>query len=150
MNRILATVALLCLAGCGQQDSAKPTAKQQDAQPAVPAAKPDVPSLDGSWQVTMIEGAEAKPLGMTATIGDGRASLVTGCFRRAWTYSQKGNMIDFTSSPGGSSNCGGQTPGNREETAYAALDDVNIAIFSLQGKRADLSGTGGTLTLERR
>ena len=87
---------------------------------------------------------------MTASIGGGEASLATGCFRRAWTYSQKGNMVDFTTSPSGSSNCGGQTPGAQEETAYAALNDVNIAIFSQQGKRADLSGTGGTLTLERR
>ena len=150
MTRILATVALILLAGCGQQEAADAPANRQAAEPAAPAAKQEVPSLDGAWQVTMIEGAEAKPLGMTATIAGGRASLDTGCFRRAWTYSQKGNMVDFTSSPGGSSNCGGQTPGNREETAYAALDDVNIAIFSLGGKRADLSGTGGTLTLERR
>ncbi|HEY0628842.1 MAG TPA: hypothetical protein VGD23_05885, partial [Sphingomicrobium sp.] len=120
------------------------------APPAQTEAKAEVPSLEGSWQVTMIDGAEAKPLGMTATIGGGQASLSSGCFRRAWTYSQKGNMVDFTSSPSGSSNCGGRTPGNQEETAYAALDDVNIAIFSLQGKRADLSGTGGTLTLTRR
>ena len=39
---------------------------------------------------------------------------------------------------------------SQEETAFAALEDVNIAIFSRKGKRADLSGTGGTLTLERR
>ena len=117
---------------------------------AIAAAKAEVPTLDGSWQVTVIDGVEAKPLGMTATVGEGRASLATGCFRRSWTYSQKGNMVDFTASPSGSSNCGGLTPGAQEETAFAALEDVNIAIFSRKGKRADLSGTGGTLTLERR
>ena len=149
MTRILATAALLILAACGQQEAAPPPANE--AAPATEtAAKAEVPSLDGSWQVVMIDGAEAKPLGMSATIGSGQASLSNGCFRRAWTYTQKGNMVDFTSSPRGSSNCGGQTPGNQEETAYAALDEVNIAIFSLQGKRADLSGNGGTLTLERR
>ena len=147
MIRTLSIFATLLLGACGQQDNAEPPANEAAA---APAAQAEVPSLEGSWQVTMIDGAEAKPLGMTATIGGGRASLATSCFRRAWTYSQKGNMVDFTTSPSGSSNCGGQTPDNQEETAYAALDGVNIAIFSLQGKRADLSGTGGMLTLERR
>lgn len=150
MTRIFATAVILCLAACGQQEAAEPAANEAAAPAAETAAAPDVPTLEGRWQVTMIEGAEARPLGMTATIGGGKASLDTGCFRRAWTYSQNGNVVDFTSSPSGSANCGGQTPGNQEETAYAALDDVNIAIFSLQGKRADLSGTGGTLTLERK
>ena len=150
MTRAFPILATLLLAACGRQDATEPPANEAAAAPAESAAKPEVPSLEGNWQVTMIDGAEARPLGMTATIGGGRASLANGCFRRAWTYSQKGNMVDFTTSASGSSNCGGQTPGNQEETAYAALDDVNIAIFSLKGKRADLSGTGGTLTLERR
>ena len=150
MTRILAIAALFCLAACGQQDAAEPPANEAAAPPAETVAKADVPSLEGSWQVTVIDGVEAKPLGMTATLGAGRASLATGCFRRSWTYSQKGNMVDFTASPSDSSNCGGRTPGAQEETAFAALEDVNIAIFSSGGKRADLSGTGGTLTLERR
>ena len=150
MTRIMTVAVLLGLAACGQREAAEPAINESGNIAAAPEAKADAPGLDGSWQVTMIDGAEAKQLGMTATMGSGQASLSNGCFRRAWTYSQKGNMVDFTSSPSGSSNCGGQTPGNQEETAYAALDDVNIAIFSLQGKRADLSGTGGTLTLERR
>lgn len=149
MIRILPIAALLLAASCRQEES-PPEPTNETATAAEPAAKAEVPSLEGSWQVTMIEGIEAKPIGMTATIGGGRASLAMGCFRRAWTYSQKGNLVDFTSSPGGSSNCGGQTPGAQAETAYAALEDVNIAIFSSDGKRADLSGGAGNLTLERR
>ena len=95
-------------------------------------------------------GSEARPLGMTATLQGGRATLSTGCFRRAWTYSQDRNRVSFESAPSGSSNCGGQAPGQQEENAYAALDGVNIVIFSEKGKRADLSGDSGTLTLERR
>lgn len=150
MIRNLPIAALLLAAACGQQESPPAATNEAATPPAETAAKADVPSLEGSWQVTMIDGAEARPLGMTATIGGGRASLVTGCFRRAWTYSQKGNLVDFTASPSGSSNCGGQTPGAQAETAYAALEDVNIAIFSSDGRRADLSGGAGNLTLIRR
>ncbi|HET9336399.1 MAG TPA: hypothetical protein VFO12_08335 [Sphingomicrobium sp.] len=149
MSRALPISLLLLLAACDAQQAVPPEANGTNVAEVEPAT-PEVPSLEGSWQVTMIDGAEARPLGMTATIGAGQASLVTGCFRRAWTYSQKGNIVDFTASPGGSSNCGGQTPGAQAETAYAALDDVNMAIFSQQGKRADMSGNGGNLTLERR
>ena len=150
MTRYLPLALLMLLAACGEQDRNAPPSANEVAPPAEAAAKPDVPSLEGSWQVTVIDGVEARPLGMTATLGGGSAILSTGCFRRSWTYSQKGNMVDFTASPSGSANCGGQTPGAQEETAFAALEDVNIAIFSQQGKRADLSGTGGSLTLERR
>ena len=149
MIRTLPIAGLLLLSACSPEQ-APPAANESANAPAAEVAKPAVPSLEGNWQVTMIGGSEARPLGMTATLGGGRASLSTGCFRRAWTYSQKGNVVDFTSSPSGSSNCGGQSPGPQEETAYTALDGVNMAIFSQQGKRADLSGDSGTVTLERR
>jgi hypothetical protein len=159
MNRLLPIAGLLLIAGCGEPREQAPAATNEAAsapsnatEAANPAdtAKADLPSLEGSWNVTMISGSEARPLGITATLGGGKATLSSGCFRRAWTYTQKGNMVDFTTSPGGSSNCGGQAPSARQEDAYAALDGVNIAIFSQQGKRADLSGDTGTLTLERR
>jgi len=149
MIRTLLIAGPLLLAACSP-GHAPPAANETASAPAAEVARPAVPSLEGSWQVTMIGGSEARPLGMTATLGGGRAILSTGCFRRAWTYSQKGNVVDFTSSPTGSSNCGGQAPGPQEEMAYAALDGVNMAIFSGGGKRADLSGDSGTVTLERR
>ena len=160
MNRLLPIASLLLIAGCVEpRDETAPAATNDvaggpanavEAANSAESAKTDLPSLEGSWNVTMISGSEARPLGLTATLGGGKATLSSGCFRRAWTYTQKGNMVDFTTSPGGSSNCGGQAPSAREEDAYAALDGVNIAIFSLAGKRADLSGDTGTLTLERR
>jgi hypothetical protein len=87
---------------------------------------------------------------MTAAITKDSITLSTGCIRRAWTYTQKRNIVAFTSSPGGSSNCGGRSPGADAETAYAALNDATMAIVSKDGKEAGLSGIGGTLTLERR
>ncbi len=97
----------------------------------------------------MIEARDVAQLGMTAVIGGGKAGISTGCLRRAWTYTQKRNVVAFAADPGGSSNCG-RTPSGDEEIAYAALNEANIAIFGKEGKEASLSGTGGTLTLERR
>lgn len=151
MNRILPFAALLILAACDTP--------QRPAQPAndvaaignlIKEARPEVPGLDGNWHVTMIGGTDSKTMGMIAALGDGQAKLSTTCFRRAWSYTQQNNTVDFTASPSGSSNCGGQAPGAQEESAYAALDDANLVIFGKDGREATLSGTGGTLTLERR
>ncbi|HEY0630000.1 MAG TPA: hypothetical protein VGD23_11805, partial [Sphingomicrobium sp.] len=74
MRRMM-IAALLSVAACTEQKSAELPANEVVAPPAQTEAKAEVPSLEGSWQVTMIDGAEAKPLGMTATIGGGQASL---------------------------------------------------------------------------
>lgn len=149
MIRIAPIAALMFLAACGGQESSAPPQANETNEPAkVPA---EIPGLEGSWAVSRIGGvADAASLGMTAAITKDAITLSTGCFRRAWTYTQNRNVVDFTASPGGSSNCGGSSPGAAAETAYAALTEANIAIFSKDGKEANLSGTGGTLTLERR
>ena len=151
MARLLPLALLLLLAAaCNKEDSrAARHSNEAAAAPAAPAAAAEVPSLEGDWRVTMIEGRDAAGLGMTAAIGGGKASIATGCLRRAWTYTQNRNVVAFTASPGGSSNCG-RSPSGDEEAAYAALNAANIAIFGKDGKEASLSGTGGTLTLQRR
>jgi hypothetical protein len=149
VTRTIAIIGFLFVAACGKQQSPAPP----PANEAVEAAKApaEVPSLEGSWKVSRIGGvADAAALGMTAAITNNSVTLSTGCIRRAWTYTQNRNIVAFTSSPGGSSNCGGASPGADAETAYAALNDANMAIFSKDGREAGLSGTGGTLTLERR
>ena len=148
MIRIVPIAMLMALAACGERE-APPPPVNETAEPAKVAT--EVPSLEGSWSVVRIGGVpEAGPLGMTAAVTKGSFTLSVGCFRRAWTYTQNRNVVTFKSSPGGSSNCGGSAPGAAAETAYAVLDDANIAVFAKDGKEASLSGTGGTLTLERR
>jgi hypothetical protein len=148
MNRLLPIACLLLIAGCNQQEAPSPFANDS-VEPAKPPA--EVPSLEGNWKVSRIGGvADAAAIGMTAAITKNSVTLSSGCIRRAWTYTQRRNIVAFTSSPGGSSNCGGASPGPDAETAYAALNDANMAIFSKDGREAGLSGTGGTLTLERR
>ena len=148
MIRIFPTAALLVLAACGQQESEAPRLANEAAEAQAPS---EAPSLEGNWAVTSVGGVlDAAKLGMTAAITKDSVTLSTGCLRRAWTYTQNRNVVAFTASPGGSSNCGGGSPSAGAETAYAALTEANIAIFSKDGKEASLSGTGGSLTLERR
>lgn len=148
MTRIAPIAALLILAACGKQET--PTLQANEATEAAKAPA-EVPSLEGSWTVSRIGGvADAAALGMTASVTPDSLTLSSGCFRRAWTYTQNRNVVAFKSSPGGSSNCGGNAPGASAEAAYVVLDDANIAVFSRDGREASLSGTGGTLTLERR
>jgi hypothetical protein len=151
MYRTLTIATLLLAAACGQQESAPPAANEAAETAAAPDAPKAVPLLEGEWQVTAIDG---KPVeagsAMTASFGGGKASIAAGCIRRAWTYTQKGNIVSFATDPGGSANCGGNTPDASQETASAVLDKAAMAIFSNEGKQASLSGTGGNLTLERR
>jgi len=149
VTRIFAIAGLLLVASCGQQnESAAPQPKNEAAAAPSPAAQ--VPPLEGNWKVASLGGVpDAASVGMTASFGNGSATIARGCLKRAWTYTQKRNIVAFTSSPGGSSNCG-SAPGGAEEAAYAALGEANIVVFSKEGREASLSGTGGTLTLERR
>lgn len=146
--KYLLSISTLMLAACNQQDETPGPVQNEQAEAVAPAA--EVPSLEGGWEVTMAEGRDASAMGMTASFAGGSATLSTGCFRRGWRYTQKRNAVAFTTSPSGSSNCGGSRPGAAEEGAFAALAESNIAIFAKEGKEATLSGTAGTLTLERR
>ncbi|MBA3667094.1 MAG: hypothetical protein H0W65_05170 [Sphingomonas sp.] len=149
MFRTVLIAALLFAAGCSQQDKSGDAVSNEVAiEPSSHATRAAVPSVEGSWRVTMITGESAGGR-LTAAIGGGKASLSSGCLRRAWTYTQSRNLVGFTASPGQSTNCG-RTPSAAEETAFGALGDANTAIFGKDGNDVTLSGPGGTLTLERR
>ena len=144
MFRALPVVALLLLTGCQREEASPPAPNATAAEETAPAA--EVPSLEGEWRVAKVDGRDVGT-GAIAALGGGKASIATGCLRRAWTYTQDRNMVDFAGAPG-SANCG-RTPSASEEAAYFALEHANMVIFSNDGRQADLSGTGGNLTLER-
>jgi heat shock protein HslJ len=148
MRRTLTIAALLLAAGCSQQEASPPPANDTSNAATETAAKPEVPALEGQWKVAAVDG---KPIGAdtTASFDGGRLVVSSGCVRRGWTYTQKGNVVSFAADPGGSANCGGGPSGD-QEAAYAALTKANMVIFNKDGKEAGLSGTGGTLTFERR
>ena len=150
--RVLTSVALLLVAGCSQQQAEKAEATANEAAANRPAdtAKPEVPALDGQWQLSKIDG---RPLdrgsSTVASFGGGKLSITAGCSRRAWTFTQKRNIVAFTADPGGISNC--QSPPNvDQEAAIHALDRATMAIFTNEGREANLSGDGGNVTLVRR
>jgi heat shock protein HslJ len=150
MTRLLPIIGLLLIAACDKQDGSAPTQTNEAVSPtAMPSDAAETPTLEGNWKVSKIGGRDVAGSGMVAALGDGKASISAGCFRRAWTYTQNRNVVAFTAAPSGSSNCAGQPSGD-EEAANSAISDANMAIFGKDGKEASLSGTGGMLTLQRR
>jgi heat shock protein HslJ len=152
MYRVLNAAALLCLAACSGQDAGSAPAQEAgEASSNTSVEAEAIPSLEGEWRVAAIDG---KPVGqdsaMTASFASGKVNISSGCLRRAWTYTQKRNIVAFAANPGGSSNCEGRGTTAEQETAYAALQEATMAIFGKDGNQASLSGTGGNLTLERR
>ena len=148
MSRFLRVTPLLLLAaGCTER--AEPNAAQAN-DAAAPAAKPAeaaVPDLNGSWQVTEVDGRPVAS--MAVTLGAGKARIAAGCNYRAWSFTQDRNIVSFTANPAGSSNCA-SSPNVDQESAFQAIDRATIAIFAKQGREASLSGDGGNVTLARR
>jgi hypothetical protein len=150
MTRILIVAALMGVVACSQEEQTPLPANETASVSSAPGAAQAVPALEGQWRIAAMDG---KPISaasaMTASFQGGKVNISSGCLRRAWTYTQKKNVVSFAADPGRSANCG-SPPSGEQETAYAALDGASIAIFSKNGGEASLSGTGGNLTLERR
>jgi hypothetical protein len=150
MTRCLSIAALLLVAACSKQDQSPAPSNEAANTAEAPADEATVPTLEGSWRVAMIDGRPvAEASAMVATFAGGKLTVASGCVRRAWTYSQKRNVVSFADNPGGSDNCGSGTS-SQQETAYAAFTKASMAIFNKDGSEANLSGTGGGLTLRRR
>ena len=148
MSRTLTFAAILLLSACSpQKQEAQPANDAASETAAAPVGK-EVPKLEGQWRIATIDG---KPIGAdtVASFAGGKVTVSSGCVRRAWSYTQKGNVVSFATDPGGSANCGGGPSGN-QEAAYDALEKASIAIFGKDGAEASLSGNGGVLALERR
>ena len=147
MTRILAVALSLSLVACSTQKGETPVANDIAAEPV---AEDSVPSLEGNWAVKSIDGRPVSGSAMTASFAGDKVSIASGCVRRGLTYTQKRNVVSFAADPGASSNCEGRGTSAEHETAYAALEGASIAIFDQKGAEANLSGTGGNLTLKRR
>jgi heat shock protein HslJ len=146
MPRFLIVTSLLLVAGCTQR--AEPDAAQanETAAPAAKTAEATVPDLNGAWRVTKLDG---RPVGsMVVSFDSGKARIAAGCNYRAWSFTQKRNIVSFTANPAGSSNCA-SSPTLDQESAFQAIDHATIAIFAKEGREASLSGDGGNVTLVR-
>lgn len=143
MNRIAPLLALTLLAACDRQEApAAPVPTTAVAPAPAPLVKAAIPSLKGQWRVTA-------PATLDLTVGEGQATLSSGCLRRGFTFRQDRSQVAFASAPAGSSNCG-RSPSAAEESAFAALAEANLAMFAKDDREVTLSGYGGILKLERR
>ena len=147
MIRLLPYLAALLLIGCGQPEQA--AAPSNDTAQAAPAPKAPVPALKGEWRVAAITGAPVTGTPMTMTIAGGSAKLTVGCIRRTSTFTQDRNTVDFAFPSTTAGDCA-RLPSAQEDLMFVALGDANVAIFDQDGREVTLSGTGGTVTLERR
>ena len=145
MLRFLTIAGLLLVTACGrQQESSAPVANQAEAPPPAEAPAPD---LNGKWQLTKLDGRPVDAMAMT--FEGGRAQLAAGCNHRAWSFTQKRNIVSFAADAAGSGNCA-DSPDIDQESAFHAIDRATMAIFDKNGREASLSGNGGNVTLERR
>ena len=147
MPRILTLAALLLVAGCRQQTDQNGT-MANEAGEALQAPAVEVPSLNGAWKLTEVDGRPIDGGSTVATFADGALRIVAGCSRRAWTFTHQRNIVSFAADPGGSANCE-SPPTSRQDAAFRAVDRATMAIFDPDGREANLSGGGGNVTLER-
>ena len=149
MPRFVTVAALLLVAACGQQEETASAANEAAAAAAEQAAKPAVPALEGEWRVSTLRGRPIEGSALVATFGGGKVRVAAGCNRRAWTFTQKRNIVSFAADPGGSVNCE-SSPTIPQEATFEAIDRATMAVFSNEGREASLSGDGGTITLAKR
>src|SRR5262245_11748079 len=102
MLRNLGIAGLLLAAGCTQEASQTEVAADEAmsnesvgvaASNASVAAPTGVPLLDGEWQLSKIDGRPVDGAATVASFSGGKLRLAAGCNRRAWTFTQKRNIV---------------------------------------------------------
>ena len=144
MKHLLPALAL-SLAACSPS-AEQPPANQ--AETPAPEAKEPVPSLEGEWVVDQLNGgAPDQTWPMTAEVTADNLTIVSECHRFSYAMSQQGNIVKFTSVPGG--DCA-RFKSPAEQLAEKGVELANIAMFSDGGRTVQLSGPGGTVSMSRR
>ena len=144
MKYLLSALAL-SLAACSPS-AEQPPANQVES-PA-PEEKKPVPSLEGEWVVEQLNGgALDQTWPMTAEVTADKLTVVSECHRLRYGMSQQGNIVKFTQVPG--NDCA-RFKSPAEQLAEKSVKLANIAMFSDDGRTAQLSGPGGTVSMSRR
>ena len=146
-----AALAPLLLAACSpseEQGNVSGVEKAAKAQQHQPEQRAEVPSLEGSWQVTQINGQEPNQVWpMTAEVADNRFELRSECRVFNWGVVQDRNTVKFT--PAGIHECA-RARSPAELVVEQPVDQANIVMFSDDGNQVEISGPGGLLTMVRR
>ena len=145
MKFVFVPAAFLSLAACSQPAEQQPAPANETATETVQAA---VPSLEGEW---VVEQANGKPLDqmwpMTASATKDRFTIASDCRKMSWTFKQDRNFVQFT--PAAGTECG-RVRSPAELLADSSVKLAQTVIFEDEGRSAQISGSGGTLSLKRR
>ena len=147
MNKIHLSIAILSLAACSKPVE-QPTANNPASVEANEIAQVPVPSLEGEWVVEQTNGqAPDQMWPMTAEATTDRFTILSECRKMGWTFKQDRNLVQFT--PAAGVECG-RVRSPAELLANNTVKLANTVIFSDEGKTAQISGPGGTITMTRR
>ena len=146
MKFVFVPAAFLSLAACSQPaEQQQPAPANETATKTVQAA---VPSLEGEW---VVEQANGKPLDqmwpMTASATKDRFTIASDCRKMSWTFKQDRNFVQFTPAVG--TECG-RVRSPAELLADSSVKLAQTVVFEDEGRSAQISGSGGTLSLKRR
>ena len=148
MRFMFVPAALLSLAACSEPADQQPaTANEMANDTANEAVQAAVPSLEGEWVVEQANGKAPDQLWpMTASATKDRFTITSDCRKMSWTFKQDRNFVQFTPAPG--VECGRvRSPG--EHLADSTVKLAQTVIFEDGGRRAQISGSGGTISMKR-
>lgn len=147
MKQLILCIVILSLGACS-----KPAEQQQSVANAVAetndTAQVPVPSLEGEWVVEQTNGKAPDQIWpMTAGATTDHFTIISECRKMSWTFKQDRNFIQFR--PAAGIECG-RVRSPAELLADSTMKLANTVIFSDEGRTAQISGPGGTITMTRR
>ena len=148
MKLVLAPMLALSMAACSQSAEQQPAENNGAATENKETAQAAVPSLEGAWSVDQLNGKNPDQIWpMSAEVTKDKFTIVSECRRMSWAMKQDRNLVQFTPIPGGE--CA-RVRSPAEIVADKTIKLANIAIFSNEGRTAQISGAGGTLSMTRK
>ena len=138
----------LSIAACSKPAEQQPEAQNPDTAATNESAQASVPALEGSWAIDQLNGKQPDQIWpMTAEVTKDKFTIVSDCRRMSWSMKQDRNLVQFTPVPGGE--CA-RVRSPAEIVADKTIKLANIAVFSNEGRTAQISGAGGTLSMTRK
>jgi hypothetical protein len=148
MKPILASILALSIAACSKPTEQHPAANDAAAAENNESAEASVPSLEGTWSIDQLNGKNPDQIWpMSAEVTTDKFTIISDCRRMSWSLKQDRNLVQFTPVPGGE--CA-RVRSPAEIVADKTIKLANIVVFSNEGRSAQVSGAGGTLSMTRR
>ena len=149
MKKILLSIAGLSLAACSQSaEQQQPAVNNAALVEANETAQTPIPSLEGEWVVEEANGKAPDQIWpMTAEATKSHFTIVSECRKMSWTFKQDRNFVQFTPATG--VECG-RVRSPAELLADSTVKLAQTVIFEDNGRKVQISGSGGTISMTRR